>query len=228
MNPEFSIDTYDSKASWALSNFWKWDIFTSEKRTGFLYLSKKTVKTIYEHIPVDSVEIWRKTNRILNFSKENKVTLDGNTLTLPEDYQSNPIRLRQRVALELAFICLNIRSHTLPPLEVSSKFSEQDIKEGKEDGGFFGNSIAILSTVGMSLEKTALEQKLIREREEAWKVVSALLIPVNAVCVFSKTGQIKVTSSSTQSYIDTFQVSSDLVNVYFKRVLEKYKKYDNS
>ena len=225
MKPEYSMDMYDRYASWIL-NRGEWENHMLIKRYGFMKLQEKQIPLKCEKFPVDTVALWKATNRSLEYTKNENVSLSVNnnnhqTLHIPEKYKDTQA-LRQIVARELGFICMNVRSHLLPSHDNERKFTKKDIVDAQKEGGFLGKLMMGVSIAGLVVEQSEYEQRKQKELDEAWKVATAILIPINAYIYIRK----QKILTDYRNVSNVFNVSDSVGNVFLKRIVRKYETND--
>jgi len=221
-NPEYSADYYDRLASWALKQG-QWNRYSYTKKTGLFKTNTENETVIYEKFPVNTIEIWKATNRKFEFADVENITLTlinngrNTILRFPHKDKNDMEMVYRVVARELGFVCLGIRSHLLPDIE-NDKFTKSELKEAHNTGGFLGGLLVGINLVGMVAEQT--EKKLRKERElnDAWKVASAILIPINAFIIMQKYEKKIKDYSNIKSL---FQVSDEILNVFLQRMISK-------
>lgn len=219
MNPEYSTDIYDRYASWILEKG-LWKKYIKIKKHGFMNLKTKEIPLKYEDFPVDTISLWKASNRNFEYTKNELISLrienNRSTLYMPEKYKNTQAE-RQIVARELGFVCMNMRSHLLPDDE-KRNFTKKDLVEAHEQGGILGKIMMGVSLVGLVAEQSAYEQRKEREMNEAWKVATAILIPINAYIYVNKQKILKNYNDVSK----VFNVSSNIETMFLKRIVEKY------
>lgn len=220
MNPEYSTDIYDRYAAWILAKG-PWTKYIKIKKHGFMNLKTKEIPLQYESFPVDTISLWKATNRSFAYTKDEHVSLSINnnnhvTLYMPERYKNTQAE-RQIVARELGFVCMNVRSHLLPDNE-KRNFTKKDLVDAHEQGGLLGKIMMGVSVVGLVAEQSAYQQRKERELDEAWKVATAILIPISAYIYVNKQKILKNYNDVSK----VFNVSSNIETMFLKRIVEKY------